>query len=175
MAATVALASVGDVRAFIEQYYQAWHGTDEGHILSYYAENVSVELPGMLTNGRAELRDKFVRPFIGAFAGNSHIVKNMIFGKDIVVVEFSFEADHNGPFAGRAATGIPVKVPGCGVYEFDPINRKITVARIYFEFATLLKQISSHQPQVLQELLMSWFASQTISKSKSASEQLRPH
>jgi hypothetical protein len=99
----------------------------------------------------------------------------MIFGKDIVVVEFSFEADHNGPFAGRAATGIPVKVPGCGVYEFDPINRKITVARIYFEFATLLKQISSHQPQVLQELLMSWFASQTISKSKSASEQLRPH
>ena len=173
--ATVALASAGDVRAFIEQYYKAWHGTDEDHILSYYAENVSVELPGMLINGRAELRDKFVRPFIGAFAGNSHIVKNMIFGKDIVVVEFSFEADHNGPFAGRAATGIPVKVPGCGVYEFDPVNRKITVARIYFEFATLLKQISSHQPQVLQELLMSWFASQTISKSKSASEQLRPH
>jgi len=90
-------------------------------------------------------------------------------------VEFSFEADHNGPFAGRAATGIPVKVPGCGVYEFDPVNRKITVARIYFEFATLLKQISSHQPQVLQQLLMSWFASQTISKSKSASEQFRPH
>jgi len=175
MAATVALASVGDVRAFIEQYYKAWHGTDEGHILSYYAENVSVELPGMLINGRAELRDKFVRPFIGAFAGNSHIVKNMIFGKDIVVVEFSFEADHNGPFAGRAATGIPVKVPGCGVYEFDSVNRKIAAARIYFEFATLLKQISSHQPQVLQELLMSWFASQTISKSKSASEQLRPH
>jgi len=129
----------------------------------------------MLINGRAELRDKFVRPFIGAFAGNSHIVKNMIFGKDIVVVEFSFEADHNGPFAGRAATGIPVKVPGCGVYEFDRVNRKITVARIYFEFATLLKQISSHQPQVLQELLMSWFASQTISNSKNASEQFHAH
>jgi len=120
MAATAALASVGDVRAFIEQYYKAWHGTDEDHILSYYAENVSVELPGMLINGRAELRDKFVRPFIGAFAGNRHIVKNMIFGRDTVAVEFSFEADHNGPFAGRAATGISVKVPGCGVYEFDP-------------------------------------------------------
>jgi len=102
------------------------------------------------------------------------IVKNMIFGKDIVVVEFSFEADHNGPFAGRAATGIPVKVPGCGVYEFDSVNRKITAARIYFEFATLLKQISSHQPQVLQELLMSWFASRTVSSSKS-SDQFLPH
>jgi hypothetical protein len=99
----------------------------------------------------------------------------MVFGKDLVVVEFSFEADHNGPFAGRAATGIPVKVPGCGVYEFDPVNRKITVARIYFEFATLLKQIASHQPKVLQGLLMFWFASRTVSNSNSASEQFRAH
>jgi predicted ester cyclase len=175
MAAAAALASAGDVRAFIEQYYKAWHGTDEDHILSYYAENVSVELPGMLINGKAALRDKFVRPFIAAFAGNRHIVKNMIFGRDTVAVEFSFEADHNGPFSGRAATGISVKVPGCGVYEFDLVNRKITAARIYFEFATLLKQISSHQPQVLQELLMSWFASQTISNSKNASEQFHAH
>jgi len=175
MAASTALASMSDIRAFIDEYYQAWGGTDEDRILSYYAESVSVELPGMLINGKAALRDQFVRPFIAAFAGNRHIVKNMIFGKDIVVVEFSFEADHSGPFAGRAATGIPVKVPGCGVYEFDPRNRKITAARIYFEFATLLKQISAHQPQVLQELLMSWFASRVVSSPKGASEQFRPH
>ena len=173
--ASSALASVSDVRAFIDEYYKAWGGTDEERILSYYSEDVSVELPGMLLNGKAALRDQFVRPFVAGFPGNRHIVKNMIFGKDVVVVEFSFEADHNGPFAGRAATGIPVKVPGCGVYEFDSIHRKITVARIYFEFATLLKQIASHQPKVLQELLMSWFASQTISNSKSASEQVLPH
>ena len=172
MAASTALASVSDLRAFIDQHYRAWGGTDADHILSYYAENVSVELPGMLINGKAALRDRLVRPVIAAFAGNRHIVKNMIFGENIVVVEFSFEADHNGPFAGRAATGVPVKVPGCGVYEFDLVNRKITVARIYFEVATLLKQISSHQPQVLQELLMSWFASQFVSSSGSASEQL---
>jgi steroid delta-isomerase-like uncharacterized protein len=173
MAASAALASVSDIRAFIGDYYKAWGGTDEDLILSYYAETVSVELPGMLINGKAALRDQFVRPFIAAFAGNRHVVKNMIFGKDIVVVEFSFEADHNGPFAGRPATGVPVKVPGCGVYEFDPLNRKITAARIYFEFATLLKQISSHQPQVLQELLMSWFASRAVSTTpRSASEQL---
>jgi len=126
----------------------------------------------MLINGKAALRDRLVRPVIAAFAGNRHIVKNMIFGKNIAVVEFSFEADHSGPFAGRAATGVPVKVPGCGVYEFDLVNRKITVARIYFEVATLLKQISSHQPQVLQELLMSWFASQFVSSPVRASEQL---
>src|SRR5262245_65509862 len=158
-----ALASVSGVRSFIDEYYKAWGGTDEDRILSYYADDVSVELPGLQMSGKAALRDQFVRPFIAAFAGNHHIVKNMIFGKDIVVVEFSFEADHNGPFAGRAATGIPVKVPGCGVYEFDPVNRKITAARIYFEFATILKQISSHQPQVLQELPRAWFASRVSS------------
>jgi predicted ester cyclase len=163
------------VSIFINEYYRAWQGTDEDRILSFYAETVSVELPGMLMNGKAALRDQFVRPFIAAFAGNRHIVKNTVFGKDTVVVEFSFEAEHNGPFAGRAATGVPVKVPGCGVYELDPINRKITAARIYFEFATLLKQISSHQPRVLQELLMSWFASRTISASESVSEQIRSH
>src|SRR5215470_20109797 len=124
--ASSALASVTDVRAFIDEYYKAWGGTDEERILSYYTETVSVELPGMLLSGKAALRDQFVRPFTAAFVGNRHIVKNMVFGKDIVVVEFNFEADHSGPFAGRAATGIPVKVPGCGVYEFDPINRKIT-------------------------------------------------
>jgi len=174
MASSV-LASVSDIRAFIDDYFRAWQGTDEDRILSFYAETVSVEIPGMVMNGKMALRDQFVRPFIAAFPGNHHIVRNMIFGKDVVVVEWSFEADHSGPFIGRAATGIAVKVPGCGVYEFDPINRKITAARIHFEVATLLKQISSHQPQVLQDLLISWFASRTISNSKSSSDQFRLH
>ena len=55
-----------------------------------------------------------------------------------------------------------MKVPGCGVYEFDPMHRQITSVRIYFDVATLLKQISSHQPQILQELLISWFASRAL-------------
>ena len=169
MAASTALASVSDIRAFIDEYFEAWQGTDEDRILSYYAETVSLEIPGTLMNGKAALRDQFVRPFIAGFPGNRHVVKNMIFGKDLVVVEWSFEADHKGPFAGRAATGSAVKMPGCGVYEFDPVNRKITAARIYFDVTTLLKQISSHQPQVLQDLLISWFASRACSESTSPS------
>ena len=166
MAASTAIASVNDVRAFIDEYFKAWQGTDEDRILSYYTETVSLEIPGMVINGKAALRDQFVRPFIAGFPGNRHIVKNMIFGKDVVAVEWSFEADHSGPFVGRAATGIEVKLPGCGVYEFDPVNRQITSARIYFDVTTLLKQISSHQPQVLQDLLISWFASRACSNEK---------
>jgi steroid delta-isomerase-like uncharacterized protein len=169
MAGSTALGSVSDIRAFIDEYFKAWEGTDEDRILSYYSETVSLEIPGTVINGKVALRDQFVRPFLAGFPGNRHVVKNMIFGKDAVVVEWSFEANHSGPFAGRGATGSAVKLPGCGVYEFDPVNRKITAARIYFDVTTLLKQISSHQPQVLQDLLISWFASRAFPISGNAS------
>jgi len=168
MPGSTAIASENDVRAFIDEYFKAWEGTDEDRILSYYSETVSLEIPGLLINGKAALRDQFVRPFVAGFPGNRHVVKEMIFGKEIVVVEWSFEANHSGPFSGRAATGTAVKLPGCGVYQFDPVRRQITVARIYFDVTTLLKQISSHQPQVLQNLLMSWFASRAYPQATNA-------
>jgi len=173
MAASRPLVSENDIRAFIDEYFKAWEGTDENRILSYYSETVSLEIPGTVVSGKAALRDQFVRPFVAGFPGNRHVVKNMIFGKGFVVVEWSFEAAHKGPFVGTAATGAAVKLPGCGVYQFDPQKRQITSARIYFDVTTLLKQISSHQPQVLQNLLISWFAARDFPKSGSGSVYAR--
>jgi predicted ester cyclase len=173
--ASTPIASDSDVRAFIEEYFEAWSGTNEDLILSYYSETISLEIPGTIINGKAALRDQFVRPFVAGFPGNHHVVKKMIFGKDVVAVEWSFEAAHKGPFVGTAATGAAVKLPGCGVYQFDPVKRQVTAARIYFDVTTLLKQISSHQPQVLQSLLISWFAARAYPKSGSASEYARLH
>src|SRR5262249_39465116 len=170
-----AIASDSDVREFIEEYFEAWSGTDEALILSYYSETVSLEIPGTIIRGKADLRDQFVRPFVAGFPGNRHVVKDMIFGKDVVVVEWSFEASHKGPFVGTAATGSAVKLPGCGVYHFDPIKRQVTAARIYFDVTTLLKQISSHQPQVLQNLLISWFATRAYPQSGSVPGYARSH
>ena len=162
------IASDSDVRAFIEEYFEAWSGTDEELILSYYSETISLEIPGAIINGKAALRDQFVRPFVGGFPGNRHVVKSMIFGKDVVVVEWSFEAAHKGAFAGTPPTGTAVNLPGCGVYQFDPVKRQVTAARIYFDVTTLLKQISSHQPQVLTNLLRSWFAARAYPPRASA-------
>ena len=175
MPVTNPIASDGDVRAFIEEYFEAWSGTDEAFILSYYSETISLEIHGNIINGKAALRDQFVRPFVAGFPGNHHVVKNMIFGKDVVVVEWSFEAVHKGTFAGTAATGSAVKLPGCGVYQLDPIKRQVTAARIYFDVTTLLKQISSHQPQVLTNLLISWFAARAYPQSGSVSGHARSH
>ena len=175
MAVSSVISSVDDIRTFVDEYFKAWEGTDEDRILSYYSDTVSMEIPGTIINGKAALRDQFVRPFVAGFPGNRHTVKNIIFGKGVVVVEWTFEAAHRGTFAGTAATGSAVKLPGCGVYQFDPLKRQITAARIYFDVTTLLKQISSHQPQVLQNLLISWFAARAYPKSGSGTEYAPSH
>src|SRR5262250_918330 len=142
MAASTALWSAVDVESFIYEYYDAWSGTDEDRIMSYYAEDVVRQIPGMLMEGKEAVREQFARPFITAFPGNRHFVKNMIFGPGVVVVEFSFEAQHKGPFAGHAATGARIKLPGCGVYEYDAAKRQIMAGRIYFDVGTLLQNIT---------------------------------
>ena len=141
MAPSPALASPLDGESFIYEYFDAWGGTDEDRIMSYYADNVTVQIPGTLMQGKSAVREQFVRPFITAFPGNRHIVKTWLFGRDVVVVEWTFEAQHRGPFAGRPATEAVVQALGCGVYEYDPAKRQITAARIYFDVGTMLKQI----------------------------------
>jgi cytochrome c peroxidase len=67
MAASTALGSVSDVESFVREYFGAWQGTDEERIMSYYAENVMLRLPGTLMEGKAAVREQFVRPFITGF------------------------------------------------------------------------------------------------------------
>jgi steroid delta-isomerase-like uncharacterized protein len=143
MGASTAIGTVVDVESFINEYFGVWQGTDEDRIMSYYAENVVIQIPGSRMEGKRAVREQFVRPFIAGFPGNRHIAQNMIFGQGVVVVEWSFEAEHKGTFAGLPATGVHVQVPGCSVYEYDSAKRQITAGRIYFDVGTLLKQIEA--------------------------------
>jgi ketosteroid isomerase-like protein len=70
MRPSTAIASSVDVESFIYDYFEASGGIDEDRILSYYAENVTVQIPGTLVQGKSALREHFVRPFITAFPGN---------------------------------------------------------------------------------------------------------
>ena len=143
MAASTAIGTVVDVESFINEYFGVWQGTDEDRIMSYYAENVVIQIPNSRMEGKTAVREQFVRPFIAGFPGNRHIAQNMIFGQGVVVVEWSFEAEHKGTFAGLPATDAHVQVPGCSVYEYDSAKRQITAGRIYFDVGTLLKQIGA--------------------------------
>jgi predicted ester cyclase len=143
MQAAPALATPEDVRAFIQEYFDAWKGTDSQKILDYYASDIVIQLPTGTLSGRPAVRDNFVLPFIAGFPGNVHSIRNLVHAKNLVAVEWSFDAVHTGRFANVEATGNKVHVPGCSFYEYDLGKRKIPAGRIYFDFATLLRQLGA--------------------------------
>lgn len=132
-----------DVRSFIEEYFASWTGTDENKILAYYSEDIVLHVPTGTLNGKTAVRDHFVRPFITAFPGHINVILHLAYAKNMVAVEWSFEGVHSGPFANVEATGKQVKLPGCSFYEYDLATRTIPAARIYFDAATLLRQIGA--------------------------------
>jgi len=142
-AAATAQAAPEEVRAFVQEYFDAWKGTDEDKILSYYSDDVVIHLPSGSLEGKAAVRDHFVRPFVAAFPGNLHVIRNLAHAKSLVAVEWSFEAVHTGTFGGIQPTGNHVRVPGCSFYEYDLAARTIPAGRIYFDLSTLLRQIGA--------------------------------
>ena len=136
-------AAPESVRAFIQEYFDAWKGTDENKILAYYTDIVAIHLPTGTLEGKTAVRDNFVRPFTTAFPGNVHSIRNLAHAKNLAAVEWTFDAVHNGGFGKIEATGKKVQVSGCSFYEYDLESRKIPAGRIYFDFATLLRQIGA--------------------------------
>jgi len=143
MPATAPQVAAEHVRAFIQEYFDAWKGTEEEKILAYYSDDVVIHLPTGTLEGKAAVRDNFVPPFIAGFPGNVHSIRNLALAPNLAAVEWSFEAVHSGDFANIPATGKRVQVPGCSFYEFDLANRKIPAGRIYFDVSTLIRQIGA--------------------------------
>jgi steroid delta-isomerase-like uncharacterized protein len=131
------------VRGFLDEYFGAWRGTDIGKILTYYTDDVVLQIPMGRLEGKTAVRDKFVRPIVEGFPGNVHVVRNLIHGVNVVAVEWSFEAVHAGPFANLPASGKSVQLPGCSIYEYDLNARTVTGGRIYFDVGTLIQQIGA--------------------------------
>ena len=136
-------AAEADVKSFVEGFLASWTGTDEDRILAYYADDIVLHTPTGTLNGKAEVRDNFVRPFLTAFPGNVNVMRNIAYGKNLVAVEWSFEGVHKGPFGNIAATGKQVQLPGCSFYTYYFANKVITVARTCFDVGTLLRQIGA--------------------------------
>ena len=126
MQASAMQVSPDEVRAFIQEYFDAWKGMDDEKILSYYSDDVVLQLPTGTIEGKAAVRDNFVRPFISGFPGNVHAIRNLAHASNLVAVEWSFDAVHKGSFANLEATGKVVRVLGCSFYEYDLGTRKNT-------------------------------------------------
>ena len=123
----------------IQDYFDAWSGTDEEKILAWYSEDVVLKLPVGTLQGKEAVRDGFVRPFVAAFPGNIHAIQRLVAGDGVVAVEWRFQAKHQGEFQGVPASGRKTDVAGCSFYTLH--DGSITAGNIYFNFPTLIEQI----------------------------------
>src|SRR4029450_9264555 len=91
-----------DIRAFTQEYFDAWTEGVLEKILSYYSDDVVINLLGVpaLLEGKEAVTKNFVLPFINGFPGNVHRILNLIHQGNQVVVEWMFVATHKGNFAG---------------------------------------------------------------------------
>lgn len=64
---------------------------------------------------------------------------HLLFTEDNAVAEGFMVGKHIGEFAGIPATGKPVRVPMCIVYDLS--GGQIQAARVYFQMASLMQQL----------------------------------
>lgn len=80
----------------------------------------------------------------GMFAGfpDFHVETPRLHHADeAVIVEFVLTGTHEGPFAGLAPTGRRIEIPLVGIFDFE--DDRLMCEKVYFDMATLLRQIQS--------------------------------
>jgi steroid delta-isomerase-like uncharacterized protein len=66
---------------------------------------------------------------------------------DAVIAEFVLEGTHLGSYRGLPATGRAFTCPMCAVFAFAPGTAQIVCERVYFDAATILRQLGvAHDP-----------------------------
>ena len=131
-----------NIGEFMQEYFDAWQEGVTEKILSYYSDDVVINLLGgpALLEGKSAVTENFVLPFTKGFPGNVHNIVNLVHQGNQVVIEWMFTAVHKGDFGGIPPTGRTVNLPGCSVYTVE--GRQITRGNLYFHGPTLTEQLT---------------------------------
>ena len=132
-----------DMQQFIQEYYNAWREGGEEQILSFYADNVVIDMLGipLRVEGRQAMLENIIRPFNAAFPGSDHKIRNLVRQGDQIAVEYILTGVHTGTFAGMPASGRTISLPGCSVYRVQ--DKRIVRGAIYYNAATLFEQLGA--------------------------------
>ncbi|HEV7722059.1 MAG TPA: ester cyclase [Iamia sp.] len=93
---------------------------------------------GQVFDGEAQVRRYYVASR-ASFPDQRNEIHSMHHAEDAVIVEFDLLGTHLGPFAGHDATGRSFRCRMAAVFEFA--GDRITCERVYFDTATMFRQL----------------------------------
>ncbi len=93
---------------------------------------------GQVFDGADEVMD-YYRSSRAAFPDQRNVIHTLRHADDAVIVEFDLLGTHTGDFLGVAPTGNTFRARMAAIFEFD--GDRITCERIYFDSATVLRQL----------------------------------
>ena len=67
--------------SFVVEYYAAWSGTDEDRIMSYYAENVTIQFAGRFMQGHSAMSPSSWNVRLFGPSGHPSILNRVISGR----------------------------------------------------------------------------------------------
>ena len=104
---------------------------------------------GDVHDGEAEVRAYFAETR-AAFPDQTNEPLVMHHSDEAVVVEFMLRGTHLGPLRGLPPTGRSFECRMCALFLFEPDGDRIVGERVYFDQATILRQLGvAHDPQSL--------------------------
>jgi ketosteroid isomerase-like protein len=121
-------------------------GAENAHdvdaIMDTYGEGAFVEINGRRIEGPVNIRALHETLGFGGHGTLAQIAyreRRRFAAGDSIIVEGALEAVHAGDYAGLPASGAPVAIPFCAIYQFDE-SAKLASERVYLDIAGALSR-----------------------------------
>ena len=101
---------------------------------------------GEIHDGEEAVR-RYYRETRAAFPDQRNRIEALYSHEGAVIVEFVLQGTHLGSYRGLPATGRAFSCPMAAFFLFEPGSRDIACERVYFDSATILRQLGiAHDP-----------------------------
>jgi steroid delta-isomerase-like uncharacterized protein len=122
----------------------------EATLATFHHPRYEIVPTGDTFDGEAQVR-RYYAETRHAFPDQRNRVRALHATRDGVIVEFVLEGTHLGTFRGLPATGRAFSCPMIALFLFAPGTAKIDCERVYFDSATMLRQLGiAHDPLTLK-------------------------
>ncbi len=113
----------------------------QDHDVRWFTEDADFEIMplGQTLHGRGAIEDFLNLFYHDAFSNAHHVTGQLVGDENAAVGEWVFHGRHSGSLMGIAPTDQTVALPMIAIY--DVTNGSITRARLYYDAATLLRQL----------------------------------